>query len=136
MFKKIIVVVALMVGVGLAQKEMFEINNLEVHFDESTPLWGPFSVSADVVVPELYMKDVVIYCMYVTDSGNKSNRLRVVQKVALILTKNRKDISEVKFEGFRGEHPEVPGEVILSILGQEIVRTLRVQTNFHPDSED
>jgi hypothetical protein len=37
---------------------------------------------------------------------------------------------------FRAYHPEMLGEIVISVVGTDVVRSLKLETAFHPKNKD
>ena len=115
------------------------INSITPVFESSTPRFGDFSVKIEITNNIDRTIKLNLVCLYLglTPSSVYSKNDPTVQKQYQIVEIQPLRTEEIVFkEHFRTYHPEMLGEVIVSVVGSEITKSIKLQTAFHPNSQD
>jgi hypothetical protein len=117
----------------------YEITRITPIFDKATPGFGNFKIEVGIKNTTERELQINVLCLYVglTNPGVYFKDEPEITKAYRVATiKPREEIVIVFDKGFATYHPEVQGEIIISIAGSGVIRSLPLKTAFHPESED
>jgi hypothetical protein len=117
----------------------FEIEEIAPIFNDSTPGFGEFKIKVEIKNNTNKEQKLYVSCIYagLTKSGVYFKNQPQIMKQYKVVKISAMSNSTVLFEkGFRSYHPETTGEIIVSIVGSGVVRSLPLKTSFHPNSND
>jgi hypothetical protein len=117
----------------------YDIEEIKPVFNESTPFFGEFKVLAKIKNNGNSLRKISVACLYVglTRPGVYYKNEPKITKQYKAITIESKGVQTIEFsDGFRSYHPEVRGELIISIIGTGIIKSEPLRTRFHPGSND
>ena len=141
MGKIVCLVVSVMILVCLAKTAAadLEITRIEPVFTGETLGFGEFSVKAEVKNTSGNRAMISVACLYIglTHPGvYYKGEPQVRKQYKQISIEPYATISIVFDDKFITYHPETAGELIISIVGTEVVRSYPLQFRFPPGSND
>ena len=117
----------------------YEITRITPVFHKATPGYGAFTIEVGLKSKAENESTINVTCLYagLTNPGvYVKDEPKVTKQYRVVRMKPHKESVIVFDSGFVAYHPEVQGEIIVSIAGSGVVRSLPLQTGFHPKSED
>jgi len=108
-------------------------------FDAATPGFGNFSVKVNFKNNKALDAKLNIVCLYVglTHPGVYYKKEPEIPKQYLTVSVGSMQTKDIIFKNaFRAYHPEMLGEIIVSAVGTDVVRSLKLITVFQPKSQD
>ena len=117
----------------------FEIVSITPIFNEETPYFGEFKILAKIKNNKSTKSKLNMVCYYagLSHPGIYYNDQPQITKQYKIVNIDANKEVEVQFDkGFRSYHPEVKGELIISISGTGIIKSVPLQTRFSPRSKE
>ena len=138
---KIIISIAIMIfsfcSIGVAAD--YEITNITPLFNKATPGFGEFKIQVGIKSKLNNKSKINVACLYVGLTGPGvyfKNEPQIMKQYKMVSIDPAKEVTLIFDHSFRTYHPSTLGEVIISLVGTEIVRSLPLETSFHPDSKD
>lgn len=116
----------------------FEITEISPAFNKETPSFGEFAITAKIKNNTESNAKLVVSCFYVghTRPGVYFENEPIITKQYKILDLKASEEGQLVFaDDFITYHPEALGEIIISISGKGVVRSIPLKTGFHPNSE-
>ena len=116
----------------------YSISGIRLLFPPETPGFGPFQVQVTVRSLMDGESTVSLVCIYsgLTRPGVYFKDQPLISRAYLQVTLGAREEKTVVFErGFVALHPETLGEILVSIAGTGVVRSLPFRSRFHPGSE-
>jgi hypothetical protein len=117
----------------------FEITKIEPIFNEKTPYFGAFKVNVDIKNNTNIHEKLVVSCFYsgFAKPGVYFKNEPTITKEYKIITLKPNETGQLVFgNGFVSYHPSALGEIIVSIAGESVVKSIPLKTRFHPESQD
>lgn len=115
-----------------------EITEIRPIFNKETPGFGKFAVTANIKNDTETSAKLVVSCFYIghTRPGVYFKNEPIITKQYKIININAKEETQVVFDqDFLSYHPEALGEIIISISGKGVLKSIPLKTSFHPKSE-
>jgi len=115
-----------------------QITKIKPVFHESTPSFGDFQIRVAIKNNTNLKKVISVVCMYsgLTNPGVYFKDEPQIIKQYLNIKLEPNEEKEIIFDkGFRSFHPETLGEIIVSIAGTGIVKSLLLKTSFAPGGD-
>lgn len=117
-----------------------EITKINPVFSERTPGFGKFVIITGIKNNAKSNVELIVSCFYVgyTKPGVYYKNEPSIEKQYKVINLKSGEEGQFAFDGdgFRSYHPETLGELIISIAGKSVVKSIPLQTSFHPESED
>ena len=117
----------------------YQIIKIAPIFNDSASFFGGFKIKVIVKNNTKISMNASIVCMYIglTKPGVYFKDEPHIIKQYLQLTLGAQEQKELVFNnGFISYHPETLGEIIVSLVGTEIIKSVPLKTSFAPESED
>ena len=117
----------------------FEITQITPIFSDETPYFGEFKIQVGIKNKLNQNAQLNVACLYVglTRPGVYfKNEPDIMKQYKVVRIEPLKETLVTFDQGFRSYHPETVGEIIISLVGSEVVRSLPLKTRFHPKSND
>ncbi len=131
--------VLVLVSFSIVYAADYEITRITPIFDKATPGFGDFKIEVGIKNISEKASPIKVTCFYVglTNPGVcVKNEPQIKKAYRVVTVKPRKEMVLVFDRGFVAYHPEVQGEIVVSIVGSGVVRSLPLRTAFHPNSKD
>lgn len=117
----------------------YEIVKVQPVFSPDAPDFGDFTVRVQIRNTQTQPAEAAVTCLYLglTHAGVYFKGEPQVIKQYLIVKLGPGESKTLVFDkGFTGYHPETLGELIVSVAGTGVVKSLPLQTKFPPGSQD
>ncbi|HQF87533.1 MAG TPA: hypothetical protein PLN26_09870 [Acidobacteriota bacterium] len=117
----------------------YEIVMIQPVFSPDTPDFGAFTVRVQVRNTQAQPAEVAVTCLYLglTHAGVYfKDEPQVVKQYQMVTLGPGESKTIVFDEGFAGYHPETLGELVVSVAGTGVVKSLPLQIKFPPGSQD
>jgi hypothetical protein len=117
----------------------YEIVKIQPVFSPDAPNFGDFTVRVQVRNTQAQPAEAAVTCLYLglTHAGVYFTAEPQVVKQYLMVKLGPGESKTIVFDrGFTGYHPESLGELIVSVAGTGVVKSLPLQTKFPPGSQD
>ena len=117
----------------------YEIVKVQPVFSPDAPGFGDFTVRVQVRNTQAQPTEVAVTCLYLglTHAGVYFKDEPQVVKQYLMVKLGPGESKTIVFnKGFTGCHPETLGELVVSVAGTGVVKSLPLQTKFPPESQD
>ena len=131
-----------LLSLGLASRAAAadcEITRIRPVFSEATPGFGRFKVEVGVKNTAAGKEKISVSCLYVglTHPGVYFKDEPQVTKTYRVVEIGPSEEKAILFDAdFVAYHPDTLGEIVISVVGTGVVRSLPLKTSFHPGSED
>jgi hypothetical protein len=126
-------------GVHQLRASDYQITRIKPIFSKATPLHGDFQIHVGIKNHTASKKKVAVVCLYsgLTWPGvYYKNQPELTRQYKLVELGPSEEKEVVFDKGFSGYHPEVLGEIIVSIAGTGVVRSIPLKTAFFPPGQD
>lgn len=117
----------------------YEITNITPIFNDATPGFGEFKIQVGIKNKLNQKSQINVACLYVglTRPGVYfKDEPQIMKQYKLLSIDPLKETNLTFDQAFMTYHPETLGEIIISLIGSEVVRSLPLKTRFHPKSND
>ncbi len=117
----------------------YEIVKIRPVFSPDTPAFGDFTVEVQVRNTQAQPAKFALTCLYVglTHPGVYfKDEPQVVKQYRMVKLGPGESKTIVFDKGFTGYHPETLGELVVSVAGTGVVKSLPLRTKFPPGSQD
>lgn len=132
-------IAALLVSCSVAAASDLSITYIKPVFNPATPRFGEFEIRVGVKNDTGATQEVNLACLYValTQPGYYFKNEPGVQKQYQVISLQPFQGTEIVLsKRFRSYHPETLGELIVTLVGKDVVKSLALKTAFHPQSQD
>lgn len=117
----------------------YEIEAIRPVFNPDTPAFGDFTVEVQVRNTQAQPAEAAVTCLYLglTHAGVYfKDEPQVVKQYQMVKLGPGESKTIIFDQGFTGYHPETLGELVVSVAGTGVVKSLPLQTKFPPGSQD
>ncbi len=117
----------------------YEITHITPIFNNATPGFGEFKIQVDIKSKLSHKSQIDIACFYagLTRPGVYfKNEPQIMKQYKRVNMDPEKENAITFDHAFMAFHPETAGEIIISVVGSGVVRSLPLKTSFHPESSD
>lgn len=117
----------------------YDIERITPIFNKATPGFGEFQIEVEIKVISANIKKLNVACLYsgLTNPGVYfKNEPQISKQYKVVEVPSSGKVMVLFDKGFMAYHPSVVGEIIVSIVGTNVVRGLSLKTAFHPRSND
>lgn len=117
----------------------YEITQITPFFNDDTPGFGEFKIEVGIKNNLNRNAKINVACLYLglTRPGVYfKNEPNIMKQYKVVRLGPSKDTIVTFEQGFSAYHPATAGEIIISLVGTEVVRSLALVTRFHPKSND
>lgn len=122
----------------MGMEKKFEITSIQPIFNEGTPFFGNFTISATIINLTKTDSLIDVACMYsrLTRPGVYYKNEPQIEK-EYMQTNIEVNVKKKILCGkdFHSDHPEVKGELIVSIHGTGIIKSIPLRTSFAPKGD-
>ena len=134
------IILLIVTSVIASEIKEYDITEIKAVFNDSTPSFGKFKVIVSIKnntnKPNNKLMIACYYCGFTKPGVYFKNEPMIMKEYKLIEIKGNEQ-KEITFnKDFQTYHPEVLGELIVSIVGTGIIKSQSLKTNFHPNSDD
>lgn len=124
---------------SIAMAGDYEITHITPIFNDATPGFGEFKIKVGIKNKLNQKAQINVACLYVglTHPGVYfKNEPNITKQYKVVRIDPLKETIVTFDQGLSSYHPETLGEIIISLVGSEVVRSLPLKTSFHPGSND
>ncbi len=117
----------------------YEIVKIQPVFSPEAPAFGDFTVRVQVRNTQAQPTEAAVTCLYLglTHAGVYfKDEPQVVKQYQMVKLGPGESKTIIFDKGFTGYHPETLGELVVSVAGTGVVKSLPLQTKFPPGSQD
>ncbi len=138
--KRIIVVLLIVfITANISFADDCSIVNINPTFNPETPGFGNFDINVALKNNLNTKSKITVTCLYVGIVKPEiylKNKPQIMKNYQLVELEPLQEKTIIFQKGFRSYHPEMTGEIIVSITGSGKIRSIPLQTGFHPKSEE
>ena len=116
----------------------YQITKIKPVFNDSTPSFGDFKIQVTIKNNTNLKRVIPVVCLYsgLTKPGVYFKNEPQIIKQYLNVKLEPNEENEIVFNnGFRSFHPESLGEIIVSIAGTGVVKSILLETSFAPGGD-